>query len=1041
MSTANGEAPSSQSQVQRKIAARVRALLFRRPPSPDTLGRFTLLEKIGEGGMGTVHAAHDERLDRKVAIKVLRNDELPSDAARARLIREAQAMARLNHPNVLPVYDVGHDDGVVFVAMELVEGQTLHEWLGGRPRRWSEVLPRFVEAARGLQAAHEAGIVHRDFKPSNVMIDDAGRVRVMDFGLACFSDEEELQDSMPSGGPLTSSHEGSLTQTGTVLGSPYYMAPEQHLGLASDARSDQYAFCVALWQAIYGVWPFEGDELRELCEAKLHQAPAMPSDRAVPRWLHPMLLRGLAPKPDARFTSMADVLRVIEASTRRPAYGRFAAVGLGLSALVAGGLMWTGPQASACAAAGDRLHGVWDSQVAAKVEAEVGRTDLPYAEDSWTRLSELLDGYAAELSAGYVDACQATLVEDERSEAATAARIRCLDGRRDQLAGLRDALSTNGPELMPRSVLAARGLPSVASCADPAYVQATVLPVEDADESEKLAALRASLARTKALRLASDFDMAMTIAEDVRGQAEALGNAPLLAEAGHVIGDIHLDEGRFPEALETFREAYFGAAEDGQHDVKAELATHMVYVLGYRQAKYDEAEQWVKHATADIDRLGDERAHARLLNNTGLLHGGRGEHERALELYEQALEIRERLGDPEFPQIATLVNNMGIAHKNLGRADEALEAFERAVAIKEKELGAEHPDVASTLNNVAVALVMQAKYERAEGVYRKVLSITEPAFGPDHVDVARTRFNLGNLLNDQGRYDEALEAHHRALAARERAHGQYHPDVAQSLNAVGIDYLSRGEPERGLSYYRRALEVREHVFPPNHPSIGASLNNIGNILRRQGEYDEAQLLFERAAEIFEHGLGPEHPHMGIVLGNIGSVCVARQRYGEALVHYHRALTIAEKAHGSEHPDFAEVLGMIGDVYREQERWAEALEYQRRALAIVEAALGPEHVFIADRALALGFVHLDRGEPEAALEVLERAVSIGEANDGTPRVQARFALARALAGARTQPARARRLARAALDELRNDGDDETLAAEIEAWLQGPGKSRR
>ena len=1040
-----GNAPTNAGDVsdelQQQIAARVRAQLFARPPAPEKLGRFTLIEEIGRGGMGTVHAAHDDRLDRKVAIKVLRRDDLPSEAARARLLREAQAMARLNHPNVLPIYDVGHDEGVVFIAMELVEGQTLQQWLGDGPRPWPQVLPRFVQAARGLQAAHEAGVVHRDFKPGNVMLDDAGRVRVMDFGLARLTDEQELEESVPSGGAVSmSSHVGSLTRTGTVLGSPYFMAPEQHLGLQSDARSDQYAFCVALWFAAYGVWPFEAEELKELCEAKMRRPPSLPGDHAAPRWLAPLLIRGLSAQPDDRFDSMAELLRRLEGSERPPSRWRVAGIGLGISVLAVAGGISLGDSSSKrpCEGAGDRLQGVWDRAAAAEVEAAVERTGLPYAQASWTRLSALLDEYTDALSAGYVDACEATVVDHEQSEALMEARMRCLDDRRDQLAGLREALTTNGPDLLPRSVLAARRLPSIDSCADPKYVESEMLPADEGQEREQLAALRSRLARTRALMLASDYDAAMTIAREVRAEAKTLGHAPLVAETGHVIGDIHLDEGRVPEALEIFRETYFGAAERGQHELKAEIATHMVYVLGYRQAKHDEAQQWIKHASADIDRLGDERARARLLNNRGLVLVSAGHYEDALAAYREALEIRERLGDPEFPQVATLVNNMGIAYKSLGRAKEAQEAFERAVAIRDEELGSEHPSVASTLNNVAVALVMQANYEEAEAVYRKVLSIMEPIHGADHVDVARTRFNLGNLLRDVGRYDEALEAHQRALDARERGLGELHPDVAASLNSLGMTYGARGQSERALEYYRRALKVREQILDPSHPAIGGALNNIGNVLKRRGELDEALASFERAAKLLEEGLGPEHPHVGIVTANVGDVHAAREHYELALVQYHRALSIAETSGGPEHPEVANVLGLIGAVYLRQERFDEALELERRALAIVEKTLGGSHPSVADRSLALGRVLLERGDAEAALEPLERAVSVAEAHEGTPRAEARFVLARALA--RTgKLTRARRLAKTARDDLRAKTNDAALVEEIETWLRvGPSR---
>jgi serine/threonine protein kinase len=283
-------------------------------PRPK-LGRFPLLRKLGAGGMSTVYIGRDERLDRYVAIKLLRGAS--SSQAMARLEREAQAMARLAHPNVVRVYEIGDVDNVPFIVMELVEGVTLRAWLGQTQRTLDEIVEVFAAAARGLAAAHDKGLVHRDFKPDNVMVADDGRVLVMDFGLA----RGEFDRPGPTQADAQLSDNAvELTATGAILGTPAYMAPEQFLGEVADARTDQFCFSVALWEAIHGQRPFSGSSFAALSSAVIEGARA-PSSADVPRHIRRVLERGLEADPDARWPSMAALVEVMTSSTasrRRP---------------------------------------------------------------------------------------------------------------------------------------------------------------------------------------------------------------------------------------------------------------------------------------------------------------------------------------------------------------------------------------------------------------------------------------------------------------------------------------------------------------------------------------------------------------------------------------------------------------------------------------------------------------------------------------------------------------------------------------------------
>jgi len=329
-------------------------------PAPRKIGRFVVDAVLGEGGMGVVLAAHDPDLDRKVAIKLLHDDGGEGSAGRGRLLREAQAMARLRHPNVVTVHEVGNHDGDVFVAMELVPGGTLRAWLERHPEAsCAEILARFVPAGRGLAAAHAAGLVHRDFKPDNVMVDEHDRVLVTDFGIAGFGDAPRAAAELPPPDPAlapsqfestmvgavppisASANASTLTRTGDVMGTPRYMAPEQHLAAATDARSDQFAFCAALYEALFRVKTFAGETYEVIRQHALEGTVSPPPrERDVPPAIRDAVLRGLRPEADDRWPTMDALLAALTPPAPPPARRRWIAIGsVGVATAVAIGVV------------------------------------------------------------------------------------------------------------------------------------------------------------------------------------------------------------------------------------------------------------------------------------------------------------------------------------------------------------------------------------------------------------------------------------------------------------------------------------------------------------------------------------------------------------------------------------------------------------------------------------------------------------------------------------------------------------------------------
>ena len=508
------------------------------------VGRYEIREALAEGGMGAVYAAYDPQLGRKIALKFVRvrgrNPSALRDA-RERLLREAQAIAQLSHPNVVAAHDVGTADGDVFIAMELVDGAHLRQWLEDKPRSFADKLAVMIDAGRGLAAAHHAGLVHRDFKPSNVLVGNDGRVRIVDFGLARplrggpdvdVTPEHDLE--MSSSGPLSA----QLTEAGMILGTPQYMSPEQFSGADVDAKSDQYSFAVTLYEVMYGERPFRAPTRAALEAAVRAGRPVPPAGVHLPAWLRRVIERGMATSPAARYPSMdellADLGRDHARGRRRLAIAGAAVVVLG----GAGAIAWSGLHARSapCAGAGDEVAQVWNAGARAKLQAAFAATGRPYAAQLLDRVAALLDARAHDWTTMRIGACEATRVRGEQSEALLDLRMRCLDRRLAELRTVTDVLGAADASTVDRSVDAVLGLERLDACADPDYVRSAFPPPTDPARVHQIAALRERLDRANVMVNTGDYKGALAIAKQASGEAEATTYAPVIAEAALRLG-------------------------------------------------------------------------------------------------------------------------------------------------------------------------------------------------------------------------------------------------------------------------------------------------------------------------------------------------------------------------------------------------------------------------------------------------------------------------------------------------------------------------
>jgi tetratricopeptide (TPR) repeat protein len=742
-----------------------------------SIGRYRVLHELGRGGMGITYAAHDSALDRDIALKVVRPDVAVDEGAQLRLQWEARALARLAHPNIVAVHDVGVHDGRTYLAMELVKGQTLDPRRVATTHTWQEVVQLFVQVGTGLQAAHAAGLVHRDVKPSNIMLGDDGRVRLLDFGLAWSGDGrmQSLADSHGGGG--SDSDDSSL-----VVGTPGFVAPEQLDGLPADARSDQFSFCVTLFEALYGERPFVGRSARILRSLIFHGIIREPPDKdrdKVPAWLHAAVVRGLAFDPAARWPSMGELLAVLQrAPVRRPWWRSGIALGAGIGALAVAaltlGIRHEEPGAGMCTGARAQIEEAWNDQQRASVARALQANSSPYATDAWQRTATLLDRYSEEWQTAYVASCTALATEDPWSDAAWGeerlVQMQCLAERRRSLRVLVDELTQLRGQAVNEVVQAASRLPRIATCADRDYLRTRIPPPDDVHVAEQVDAVRATLSRAEELQKLGKYEEGLAILLPLRDTVEALGYAPVQAETLVRLGDLLENNGAYEEAEGHLREAYFVARALEYHAVASEAASLLVVVVGRRMARYAEAHEWARHAQAELAGTGSDMERARLFLHLGqmLVKEGRYE-ESAVHLY-RALIIHEQVLGHAHPEVAASLNSLGEVARLRGDEDDAARFYLQAHALYEHALGPDYPRLAYPLSNLGLVRRRQGRHQEAAEYFHRAWVVWEQALGPEHIEVAYPLIGLAASYLELGRAADALPLAERALRLREQGH-------------------------------------------------------------------------------------------------------------------------------------------------------------------------------------------------------------------------------------------------------------------------------
>lgn len=810
------------------------------------LDRYVVLEQLGRGGMGEVYAAWDPVLDRKVALKLLKAEHETSsiaDELRLRLMREAQALARMTHPNVVTVHDVGIVNGQVYLAMEFVEGLTLTKWLTATKRGWREILAVFLEAGEGLAAAHEAGVTHRDFKPDNVVIGTNGRPRVMDFGLAHAHETKSEAKPAPGPAPLLDTPTGStmrrkITLPGIMLGTPAYMSPEAMLGQKTDPRSDEFSFAIALFEALYGARPFDGETAPAVAaEIQLNRTRPPPRTSPVPRRIHQLLLKALRCNPDERFQTLRALLIQLG---RRKSSRQAQLVTVAIAALVGVTffvvLALSRREAQRCASVATRLAGVWDDRTRAEAKTAFERSSRPYASASFAETERLMSAWGRQWIERRRAACEAS---DGRADEQVGQAIVCLSRRLADFDATAQLLRSADEEIVDRAVGLAAALPSLAVCEHVAPVLATV-------EGEDL---RKELAGVKALIEAGKLKEAHGQVEAVLTKARARDAGDALAEATWLRAKLAAAELDFTTADALAEDAILLAQQHQSDELSARAWVDRVGFAGAGTLDLANAERWTRYARVAVDRYGAPRElEASLANNEAVLRARQGRYADALTLHQKALGLREAVFGPESPLAARSHNNLGATLRSLGRTEEAVTSFRRALAIEERLLAPDHPAVADTLNNLGNALHTLAREQEAIDVLRRSLTIREKVFGADSPKVAQSLSNLGAVWLDADQPREAKTALVRALAIKERTAGPRSATVAITLTNLAIAQRRVGELDAALASDRRALEVRRELLGAKSPELARNLTGLGATRLEQGQFAAAKALLEQALE-------------------------------------------------------------------------------------------------------------------------------------------------------------------------------------------------
>jgi len=809
-----------------------------------TVGRYIVIDLVGAGGMGAVYAAYDPELGRKVALKLLLPGGTLEPSEQRRLLREAQVMARLSHPNLCTVHDVGIFHEQVFIAMEFIQGVTLRAWLQQHSRSWEQVLAVLVAVGRGLAAAHAVGVVHCDLKPDNVMLGADGRPRVMDFGIA--RTDRAVDDTDISMSHLSQRTNETFTDPGPVRGTPHYMAPEQWSTRQPTKQSDQFSFCVMVWEALYGERPFA--EAASDRDGELQRLRTPPSSAHVPAWLRRTLTRGLSAHPMDRYPSLDALLTELAAvqmrRRRRWLVGGTAVVALTLGGAMGARLWQTQRHVEACEAAGASLGTeVWTDDTRGRTKQALIAAKVPDAAATGDRVANWVDTFVARWQQGRYDACMAG---DEQV-------IACLADHRQRLELLLAAmLETSERGLMAKAIHVAATLPDPRTCNEPVHVRRFAA----SDESEPVAAaLRDDLRRGQMLTETGRAAEAASLLQGVRERADVAGLRALVIEAKAHAGVAAGHAADYATAERLLREALLEAASSGLDVIAVEAGSQLVSVVGTSLARPAEALLIGEFTEALVHRLGqtDRPLHARLLRQMAVAQHLAGDVREALQRSRRALDIFQRELGGAHPDLAAAIVQVANQLKDLGDYRQALVDYKKGLEVAVAVFGEMSIPAGMIQGNMGTLYLFLGQQADGLAAAKKSFAAYESSLDAGHPDVARAHSNLANAFAHSGDLPAAVAEHQKAVTKFEAAMGPMHRDLGGLLHDFAYAQFLSGDKDKAIANLRRALAIWEATLKPNDPRLASVLGALGDTLLNSGQPDEGLALLERSVRVGEAG--------------------------------------------------------------------------------------------------------------------------------------------------------------------------------------------
>lgn len=737
---------------------------------PTLLGRFSLTERIGGGGMGTVYAAWDPKLERKVALKVLHAE---FERGSERLEREARALASLTHPNVITIYEVGEDTGEVYIAMELVQGPSLRAWQSSEARSCAVILQVYRQAARGLVAAHERGLVHGDFKPENVLIDDGGRVRVADFGLAAHSGAAQTdppRNGDPSAADVTAPHLGTL-----VGGTPGYMAPELLEGAAPSPASDQYALCVSMLEALEG-----------------HHRDQHASGRAAvrtPAYVRSALIRGLQASPVARFPSVEALLSAL--APRRRNWRWFSVFGLGAAAVAF--ILGSRPRPSCDGVAPEPWAESRASAARAFEQATV------WVAPTWDYVDRTMTQHEAMLVQAHEDACR---ISGRRSPAIAHNATACLDTVWSEHTALAKSLGHGDPAALREAVLQAPVLLSPGACADDNAL-ARFVDVEDRPLRDRLAAALRGYARLPGTAAAID-DQDLEAGLQADPLTESIARALRARQA--------LDAGDLDTATDDLQHSATASARAANPRAQVAALTLLAFAVAQDRDRLPESEQIATQALDTLDAAGPAPLlRARLLHDlaSAAAHARPPKHTEALRLHRESIALLEPALGQAHPITVRARLSLGTALARARQPKQALLVLRKVNLDVASLWSADEPTWARSRRALGLALLNEGDFAASLGAFEQSRLAHARLFGPDHLEVARDHYNAALALRRLSRDEEALRTLAVGFSIAEPTLGSEHPELIPWLSLQGRTALALERFDDAATTLRRAIRLCE----------------------------------------------------------------------------------------------------------------------------------------------------------------------------------------------------------------------------------------